>query len=208
MSDRLPDELFRRQDESSDTDFYTVPRFVTHIDPQTIAELTKAYGELLEPGARVLDLMSSCVSHLPPDATYSRVAGLGMNRAELEANPRLSESLVHDLNAEPELPYADESFDAVINAVSIQYLTRPTDVFASIARVLRPGGLSIVAMSHRMFPTKAVAAFHALPPPRRVKLVMTYHELAGGFGEPQFLDRSPPNGDPLWLVLARRTGGT
>ncbi len=207
MSDRLPDELFRRQDESADGEFYTVPRFVTHIDPQTIAELTKAYGELLEPGASVLDLMSSWVSHLPPDATYSRVAGLGMNRAELEANPRLSESTVHDLNAEPELPYADESFDAVINAVSIQYLTRPTDVFASIARVLRPGGLSIVAMSHRMFPTKAVAAFHALPPPRRVKLVMTYHELAGGFGEPQFLDRSPPNGDPLWLVLARRGDG-
>ncbi len=204
MSGTLRDELFRRQDESPDAEFYATPRFVTHIDPETIAELTKAYGELLTPGASVLDLMSSWVSHLPPDATYSRVAGLGMNRAELHANPRLSDFAVHDLNVAPELPYADESFDAVMNAVSIQYLTRPTEVFASIARVLRPGGLSIVAMSHRLFPTKAIAAFHALPPPRRVQLVMTYYELAGGFSDPQFLDRSPPNHDPLWLVLARR----
>lgn len=207
MSSRLPDELFRRQDESPDAEFYTVPRFVTHVDPETIVELTKAYGELLTPGASVLDLMSSWVSHLPPDATYSRVAGLGMNRAELESNARLSDFVVHDLNVEPELPYAEESFDAVVNAVSIQYLTRPVEVFASIARVLRPGGLSIVAMSHRLFPTKAIAAFHALPPPRRVQLVTTYYELAGGFSEPQFVDRSPPNRDPLWLVLARRDGG-
>ena len=175
MSGRLPDELFRRQDESPDAEFYTVPRFVTHVDPETIVELTKAYGELLTPGASVLDMMSSWVSHLPPDATYSRVAGLGMNRAELESNARLSDFVVHDLNVEPELPYAEESFDAVMNAVSIQYLTRPVEVFASIARVLRPGGLSIVAMSHRLFPTKAIAAFHALPPPRRVQLVTTYY---------------------------------
>ncbi len=207
MSDRLPAELFRREDEAPDAEFYATPRFVTHIDPETIAALTKAYGELLSAGASVLDLMSSWVSHLPPDATYSRVAGLGMNRAELLANPRLSDFVVHDLNVVPELPYGDESFDAVTNAVSIQYLTRPAEVFASIARVLRPGGLSIVAMSHRLFPTKAIAAFHTLPPPRRVQLVMTYHELAGGFREPQFLDRSPSNGDPLCLVLARREGG-
>ncbi len=207
MSGPLRDELFRRQDEAPDAEFYATPRFVTHIDPETIAALTKAYGELLTPGASVLDLMSSWISHLPPDATYSRVAGLGMNRAELVANPRLSDFVVHDLNVEPALPYADESFDAVMNAVSIQYLTRPAEVFASIAKVLRPGGLSIVAMSHRMFPTKAIAAFHALPPPRRVQLVMTYYELAGGFSEPQFLDRSPSNADPLWLVLARHEGG-
>ena len=207
MSGPLRDELFRRQDETPDAEFYAAPRFVTHIDSETIAALTKAYGELLTPGASVLDLMSSWISHLPPDATYSRVAGLGMNRAELVANPRLSDFVVHDLNVEPALPYADESFDAVMNAVSIQYLTRPAEVFASIAKVLRPGGLSIVAMSHRMFPTKAIAAFHALPPPRRVQLVMTYYERAGGFNEPQFLDRSPSNADPLWLVLARREGG-
>ena len=48
--------------------------------------------------------MSSWVSHLPPEATYRRVFGLGMNEAELARNPRLSAYLVHDLNTQPLLP--------------------------------------------------------------------------------------------------------
>ncbi len=200
----LPDELFRRQDESADGEFYAIPRFVTHIDLETIDALTQVYRERLPTRGRVLDLMSSWVSHLPPEVAYERVSGLGMNLAELQANRRLTDLVVHDLNAEPELPYPDESFDAVTNAVSVQYLTRPIEVFASVARVLRPGGFSLVAMSHRLFPTKAIAAFHTLPAPRRVQLVMTYHELSGGFGKPQLLDRSPQNADPLWVVLAQR----
>ena len=47
--------------------------------------------------------------------------------------------------------------------MSIQYLVRPAEVFAELRRVLRPGGVSVVAMSHRCFPTKAVRAFHELP---------------------------------------------
>lgn len=203
-SEPLPPQLFRRQDEAPDAEFYSIPRYVTHIDPETITALTQVYRELLPAGGSVLDLMSSWVSHLPPEVGYARVSGLGMNRAELGANPRLDDFAVHDLNARPELPYSDASFDAVANAVSIQYLIRPVEVFASIARVLRPGGLSLVAMSHRMFPTKAVAAFHALPAPRRVQLVAAYHELAGGFEKPEFLDRSPPAADPLWVVVARK----
>jgi SAM-dependent methyltransferase len=107
--------------------------------------------------------MSSWVSHLPAELAFARVAGLGMNRDELAANPRLSDFCVHDLNARPELPYSDASFDAVLNAVSIQYLVHPVAVLAEVRRVLRPGGISIVAMSHRCFPTKAVRAFHVLP---------------------------------------------
>lgn len=204
MPNDLPPELFRRQDEAPDAEFYAIPRFVTHIDPETIAALTHAYRELLPERGSLLDLMSSWVSHLPPEVAYARVAGLGMNREELRANARLTDFAVHDLNAEPELPYPDASFDAVTNAVSVQYLTRPVEVLASIARVLRPGGISIVAMSHRLFPTKAIAAFHALPASRRVQLVATYHELAGGFEKAEFLDRSPTGADPLWLVVARR----
>ena len=73
---------------------------------------------------------------------------------------------MHDLNVSPTLPWDDGVFDAVVNAVSIQYLVRPVEVFAEVRRVLRPGGLSIVATSHRMFPTKAIAAWHSLEPAR------------------------------------------
>ena len=163
MSDAssFPDGFFARQDESDDALFYALPRFVVHIDEATIAALTDAYRELLPPGGDVLDLMSSCVSHLPDDVSFGRVAGLGMNQAELAANARLTEHVVHDLNREPELPYAKESFDAVVNAVSIQYLTRPVEVLRSVARVLRPGGLHLVALSHRCFPTKAIQGWLA-----------------------------------------------
>ena len=94
--------------------------------------------------------------------------------------------------------------DAVVNAVSVQYLTRPVEVFADVHRVLRPGGVSIVAMSHRCFPTKAVRAFHTLSGRERLDLVARYHELAGGFDEILRLDRSPEGADPLWIVRARK----
>jgi SAM-dependent methyltransferase len=190
-------------DESPDADFYRQPRFVTHIDDQTINELTAVYRENLPAGGDILDLMSSWVSHLPGDVGYGRVAGLGMNEQELAHNPRLSDFVVHNLNQQPELPYRDGSFDAVINAVSIQYLIQPLAVFAAIARVLRPGGLSIVAMSHRLFPTKATAVFHTATPQQRVELVMRYHNSTGAFEKPVFIERTPAGADPLWVVMAR-----
>jgi len=198
-----PPDLLRRVDESPDSLFYAVPRLVTHIDDATIEALREAYRELLPPGGVVLDLMSSWVSHLPDEVSYERVVGLGMNAEELAANPRLDERNVHDLNENPLLPWPDDHFDAVINAVSVQYLKRPVEVFGEIARVLRPGGISVVAMSHRCFPTKAVRAFHVLGGPERMDLVGHYHRLAEGFEEAQHLDRSPPNADPLWIVTAR-----
>lgn len=201
----LPRELFQRIDESPDDQFYGEPRLVTHIDDATIAALTQVYRELVPAGASVLDLMSSWVSHLPPEIQYGRIVGLGMNRSELAANRRLTTFLVHDLNRCPELPFADRSFDAVLNAVSIQYLTRPVEVFASVGRVLRAGGIHVIATSHRMFPTKAVAAWHALEPADRLRLIGTYFELAGGYEALRFIDRSPRDADPLWVVAATRS---
>jgi SAM-dependent methyltransferase len=203
--DPFPPDFFRRMDESPDAEFYREPRFVAHIDDATVAALTEVYRELIPPGSRVLDLMSSWVSHLPSDVQYARVAGLGMNRPELERNPRLTDFVVHDLNASPELPFPDASFDAVVNAVSIQYLTRPVDVFASVRRVLHPGGLHIVATSHRLFPTKAVAVWQSIEPAERLRLIAAYFQFAGGWDEPRLLDRSPANADPLWIVYATRS---
>ncbi len=207
MSDtghEFPAELFQRQDESSDDLFYAFPRMVTHIDDATIQALTQLYREELLEGHDVLDLMSSWVSHLPAEMEFGRVAGLGMNAEELAANERLSEWTVHDLNHEPDLPYPDESFDAVLNAVSIQYLLKPVRVFESILRALRPGGVSIVAMSHRCFPTKAIRAFHTMPGLERMEFVGLCCERAG-FEEVRQIDRSPEGADPLWVVVAKKS---
>jgi SAM-dependent methyltransferase len=204
VSDAPGPEWFARVDEGDDALFYSAPRFVTHIDPGTIAALTDYYRETLAPGARVLDLMSSWISHLPREIRYAEVAGLGMNAAELDANDRLTTRCVHDLNRDPRLPFAAASFDAVLIAVSVQYLVQPVAVFRDIARVLEPGGRVIVAMSHRCFPTKAVRAFHTLGAADRVRLVAHYFELAGAYAPARFIDRSPPHEDPLWIVTATR----
>lgn len=201
----LPPEAFRRADESPDGQFYTVPRLVTHIDEDAVAAVTDLYRAHVPEGGAVLDLMSSWISHLPPEAEYARVAGLGMNAEELAANPRLTERTVHDLNAEPALPYADAAFDAALCCVSVQYLTRPVEVFAEVARVLRPGAPFVVTFSNRCFPTKAVLAWRSLDDAGHAALVSAYAEEAGGFDEPEVSVHRPAHGDPLIAVVARRS---
>ena len=204
----LGEAHFARTDETDDSLFYVLPRLVKHIDEPACAALAAYYQRTLPSGGAILDLMSSCVSHLPDDTAYASVTGLGMNRAELESNPRLTEHLIHDLNVDPVLPIGDGCFDACTIAVSIQYLTRPIDVFAEIARVLRPGAPCIVSFSNRMFPTKAVAVWRALNDGDHARLVGYYFAQAGGFDESELHDLSPAPGesDPLYVVAARRAG--
>lgn len=190
---------------SSDRFFYEVPRYVTHIDDATIEALTALYAEVIPPQSRVLDLMSSWVSHLPADRQFARVTGLGMNADELRENPQLTDWVVHDLNSTPTLPFDDASFDLALCAVSVQYLTQPVEVFRDVGRVLAPGGTFLVAFSHRMFPTKAVEVWKQLGAADRVRLVASYFGMAGNFEEPLFIDRSPEAGDPLWCVVAKRS---
>jgi hypothetical protein len=67
---------------------------------------------------------------LPQSVSYGRVAGVGMNKAELEANPQLTEYFVQDLNNNPSLSqFEDSSFDLICNVVSVDYLTKPLEIF-------------------------------------------------------------------------------
>jgi SAM-dependent methyltransferase len=130
-----------------------------------------------------------------------------MNAAELTANPRLDHALVQDLNRQPALSFADASFEAVLIAVSVQYLVRPFEVFAEIGRVLAPGGRCVAAMSHRLFPTKAIYAFQVLSGDERCRLVAAYLSQGAGITQVESLDRSPPRGDPLWIVTGTKDPG-
>ena len=167
-------QAFRRQDESADARFYQQPRFVTHIDEGAIAAVSQVYRETLPVGGAVLDLMSSWVSHLPPEVQYRRVVGLGMNSAELAANPRLDSFHVHDLNVDPTLPFAVSEFDAATICVSIDYLTQPSAVLKEVARVVRPGGPLVITFSDRCFPTKAVLAWISSNDTGRKRLVQDW----------------------------------
>ena len=198
-------DLFARHDPSPDAGFYDQPRFVTHIGDGAIAALTAVYRRLLPAGEPVLDLMSSWVSHLPGDVALGPVSGLGMNEAELAANPVLADHVVQDLNADPALPYADAAFGAVVCAVSVQYLTRPFEVFAEVRRVLRPGGACVVAFSNRCFPTKAIRGWLDTDDEQHVQIVAAYFAGSATFGPVRAELRTPPSpGDPLYAVWASR----
>ncbi|MBF6600417.1 MAG: methyltransferase domain-containing protein [Dehalococcoidia bacterium] len=199
--------FFERLDERADPIFYEQPRLLVHIDDDAIEAARRLYRELLPEGGDVLDLMSSYRSHMPPELCLHRLAGLGLNEVEMRKNNQLTDFVVHDLNADPRLPYDDRAFDGAVVTVSVQYMTRPVDTFREVRRVLKPDAPLIITYSNRMFPTKAVSIWRALDDRERAVLIRAYFREAGGFGEVAAEDRSigggPPH-DPLYAVWARR----
>ena len=170
MPSNFKPEFFRRLDDSDDEVFYLAPRFVTHIDDGAIAKVGAIYARLLPQGGIILDMMSSWRTHLTEHTRPARVVGLGLNQAEMEDNPQLTETVVHNVNANPRLPFDDAQFDGAIMTVSVQYLIHPLETFAEVGRVLRPGAPFIATFSNRMFPTKAVAIWANASEQQRVDL--------------------------------------
>ena len=170
-----------RADDEADALFYGVPRLVQHLDATAIAEISTLYAQLLDPGMRVLDILSSWKSHLPQ--AWAPMAGvcLGLNEDELRRNEQLGDYRVHDLNRCPSLPFDDASFDAVICNVSVEYLIRPLEVFAEVFRVLRTGGVFINTFSDRCFPTKAIALWRHLHPFERLQYALSLYKQSGNF---------------------------
>ena len=204
----LPGWFFDRDDPTPDDRFYAFPRLVTHIDDRAIKAVGDLYAELSLDGSasaprRVLDLMSSWVSHLHRAPTELVV--LGLNSSELEANPMATERVVQDLNSDPRLPFPDDSFDAVLCCVSIDYLTRPIEVLTDVGRVLRPGGPLAITFSNRCFPTKAVRGWLATDDDQHGRVVAELVRRTGLFDEPRVELRTPWGvGDPLYAVTATR----
>ncbi|KAK6944839.1 Methyltransferase type 11 [Dillenia turbinata] len=204
------EEDFQRFDETPDSLFYEQPRFVTHIDDPAIAALTKYYLKVFPPsnmpGVSMLDMCSSWVSHFPAGYKQDRIVGMGMNEEELKRNPVLTEYVVQDLNVNPKLPFADNSFDIITNVVSVDYLTKPLDVFKEMCRVLKPGGLAITSFSNRCFFTKAISIWTSTGDADHVLIVGSYFHYAGGFEPPQAVDISPNPGrsDPMYIVYSRK----
>jgi SAM-dependent methyltransferase len=204
----LPPTAYTRDDESPDPRFYLPPRKVVHIDDGAIDALGRVYAEVLSPGGRLLDVMSSWRSHLPAALDACEVVGLGLNAEEMADNPQLTSHVVHDVNREPRLPFDDASFDGATCAVSIQYVTHPLRLFREVRRTLRPGSPFVVAFSNRCFPTKAVAVWLDTTDEQHVTLVRAYFDKAGGWTEVTAEDRSPGgDANPLFAVWARRAPG-
>ncbi|CAK9026584.1 unnamed protein product [Durusdinium trenchii] len=206
---------FARQDESTDTGFYTHPRICTHVDDNFIATLNKHYGKVFPtyPNARILDLCSSWISHYPTEKTWSHVSITGMNEYELQQNKQADDYTVRDLNENPKLPYEDSSFDIVTCTVSFDYLCKPLEVMKEVGRVLKPGGMVILSTSNRCFPTKAVNIWLQTGDLEHVLIYGSYMHYSSVFERPEALDLSGPLcrlgfQDPVYVIQAKLLGSS
>ncbi|KAL6722279.1 hypothetical protein ACLMJK_001386 [Lecanora helva] len=226
---------FHRADSSTDADFYSTPRLVTHIDDNAIRLLREYYAGTLPRQGRVLDLCSSWVSHFPREVeeraisqrkkeegdgngkTDERgkgleVVGLGMNAAELAANPILRSYILQDLNTNPVLPTSLSPLTTTVCVVSIDYLTQPLDVLSSLHSLTKPGGTVHLVVSNRCFPTKAVGRWLRVSEEERLQMVGDYLHFSGWEGV-EVVELSDGQGkgaglmgllgggvDPLWVV--------
>ena len=204
-------------ENGNDRSFYTVPRFVTHIDDNAIANLRKYYSDVLPRKGSILDFCSSWISHYPPEVEQAqkagelKVFGTGMNKSELGGNPVLTGWMVQDLNEDPDVKLpeaaAGTTLDASTCVVSIDYLTKPVDILKSIRSQTNQGGKVHLIISNRCFPTKVVGRWLRVPEEQRLEMVGDYLWWSGWreieivtIVEATFMR------DPLWAVRAVNTG--
>ncbi|MBN1145738.1 MAG: methyltransferase domain-containing protein [Anaerolineales bacterium] len=178
----FPREFFARHDESDDRLFYRQARKETYIDEDRITALKRFLHAVLPAGGMYLDLLSGWQSHLPEDLHPYRMIGLGLNADEMSDNPQLDSFVLQDVNKRPVLPFEDSSFDIALCSFSIQYLTRPVELFQEVNRILKPGGRFINAFSERCFPEKTIAIWLVMNTDQKKALVRKYFEASGNWG--------------------------
>lgn len=191
---------FTRSNESLDTQFYSTPRFVAHIDSRAISRLTEYYDTCLPKKGTILDFCSSWISHYPPSIKEAQgrgevlVIGAGLNTKELERNELLKDErqrIVQDLNVEPDLrnaaraaaakdgPTENEVLDAATCVVSIDYLAKPLEVLRSVRECMKPQATIHVAISNRAFWDKVIRRWLEVDEEERLLMVADYLHFAG-----------------------------
>jgi SAM-dependent methyltransferase len=215
------ERAFTRKNEEDDKVFYSLDRFVNHLDSLALSTVEKIIGSLvIEEEPVILDFMAGWNSHIPGNLTPSKVIGLGLNRNELEKNKDLTEWIIHDINHDFYLPFRSDYFDIVINTVSVDYMTDPINIFGEVGRVLKPGGLFLVIFSNRMFPEKAVKVWRESSEEERVILVQEFFNESGMFENTSvFMSKGRPRpkddkyaesglpSDPVYAVYSDKKGG-
>lgn len=194
-----------RLDPSDDSYFYDAPRFVTHVDDRAIESLTSYYRDEIQAlydakGGKtkldMLDLCSSWISHYPTDLEethYGRTVGIGMNEEELQANKQLFMYYKQNMNINPSLSQLeDNSFDIITNVVSVDYLTKPKEIFEEMHRVLRPGGIALMSFSNRCFSSKAIAMWLQADDIERLTIVASYFHYSAEWTSIEALDIKLP----------------
>eukprot|EP00933_Yihiella_yeosuensis_P027173 TRINITY_DN2108_c0_g1_i4.p1 TRINITY_DN2108_c0_g1~~TRINITY_DN2108_c0_g1_i4.p1 ORF type:complete len:984 (+),score=190.00 TRINITY_DN2108_c0_g1_i4:64-3015(+) len=206
-------EDFSRLDESDDGIMYQSARIgVQHIDQSATKALESTYRKIFStaPCAKfaVLDLCSSWTSHYPRDLVQeAHIDVHGINMEELLANDLATVRTAGDLNTKPKLDYMNDHFHFVTMALSVDYLTKPREVFQEMHRVLKPGGVAVLSFSNRCFETKVIKKWlkNMDEGLALVNIVKNYFRFGpnNGWSHISSLDVTRDDGeDPVWVVTA------
>lgn len=130
----------------------------TEMDDAAVASLKNHYSYYLRDGMSVLEFGAAENSYLPDDIQLSRHVGVGLNEALMKKNPSLSETMMVNLNnvlpeksvdSEELLGLGADTFDTVLMANTIEYMTNPREVFRTAWYLLKPGGMLIVPFANK-----------------------------------------------------------
>lgn len=164
--DSTPDPIKARNKATWEDGDYA--RFATYMEAGAI-EILDSWR--LPPGQRLLDIGCGAGQTAIPAARLGhRVVGVDIAENLIDhANARArAEGLDarFDVGDAEALPYADNSFDAVITLIGAMFAPRPDRVAQEIARVLRPGGrLYMANWTPRSMPAQMFKCVAAVTPP-------------------------------------------
>jgi SAM-dependent methyltransferase len=117
-------------------------RYLLYFEAE-IERAVRAFARSLPAASRVLDAGAGECRHARYFAAH-RYAAVDLGIGDVAWNYRALDA-VADLTA---LPFADGSFDACVNIVTLEHVREPAAALAEMARVLKPGGRLLLIVPH------------------------------------------------------------
>lgn len=137
-----------------------LPRHLRGTDPRDNSTPDEAAG--VGAGKQVLDIGSG-PGHVAEalSQTGAQVTGVDFSTQMVEiATQRYPQVTFQQANAE-QLPFGDNSFDAVVSNFVVHHLARPDVVFKEVSRVLKPGGCFAFIVFEAPEAQSSIGAFFA-----------------------------------------------
>ena len=201
----------QKPDETDDTEFYSTPKFVYHLDSNFRNTLSALYKKEIKNNSSILDIMSSWDSYLPKNIKYKKVIGHGLNKEELDKNEALNNYWVQNFNTNQKIPLENETIDYCLMVAAWQYLQFPEKIAEEIARILNKNGKFIISFSNRAFWHKAPNIWTYSSENERIIYVRNIL-VANGFSEPNVIKKFTQeksllpflNNDPFYCLISEK----
>ena len=129
--------------------------FTEGADPEYVEQILPLAAQALAGAADVLDVGTGegQIARLLLARGARRVVGLDPTWGQIVEAQRRGGGPLYLRSGAADLPFADESFDAVIACLVFEHITEVDQAIAEVARVLRPGGRFAFFLNHPLLQT-------------------------------------------------------